>query len=199
MVNAKHLITLKCHRRCSYCINKRIKRKLMPESAFRFLEDAYLTLRNKWNVQHLMLSGGEPFLSEDIWECLATARKVFDKVSIITSLNKAVDIDVVDGNLAPDDMLFSIHDPRDIPEVTTRTPVYASFVARHYSIALLEELCAKGFRGASIREEYPDGEPIRTPIPTFANFSVRYSRKEDCTGGMFMLPDLQIVSGKEFE
>jgi hypothetical protein len=166
---------------------------------FSSIEEAYLALSQRLgSYDHLMITGGEPTLvgEAQLGYYIHRGRECFKKVTLITANSK-----VVDGTFTlldePDDILYSIHDSDDyIPKVRIDAPVYASIVGSNYYPWMINHLCRIGYSGLSIREEYPDGDRINQLLMTYANFSVKVTRREDCIKGDFLLPDFKLVDGE---
>ena len=157
-----------------------------------------------------MLSGGEPVVNKMFNSCLMWARRIFEKVSIITAHYTALSNKTIERYA--DDILFSFH--IEYPEkwntkVEIDIPVYASMVLETY-IELdkrfdnpLLWLKSLGYAGATIRECYPDGVSISEQcpegFPQVEGFSTRIHVKNNCVKeNVLLLPDLTLTTEKLF-
>lgn len=185
----KHIVTWECPRDCSYCINKWI-RSSSDDSQFSSLDEAYKTLRSEHS--RIAITGGEPaLLGYGLVDELSKARKYFSFVSLWTQ----------DGDLVKwvgeyvDDIVFSVHSESDwleLPDVSSiKVPVYMSCLVGMFRPEMLNTLRLYGYAGIQIKEQYPDGKPYGGLLLTYANFSVRYVRAENCFGdGHILTPEL---------
>lgn len=206
MKSFKHIVSYACDKNCSYCINEILVHDEKQCKDSWKIHEAYVE-RALDGYNHVMISGGEPVLNKMFETCIKKASTIFDHVSIITAHNKALSHELI--NQYADDVLFSFHAEYmnhvydKIVEIDT--PFYGSMVVEAYQLLEqraenpLDYLKHKGFDGATIRECYPDGDPLPEDFNVPDNFSLRTHKKDNCVKeSILMLPDLTLTTEQEF-
>lgn len=202
-MNLTHILTYDCIRRCNYCVNQFIPaRENGGYVQYQFVnaDECYCTMGP--GFKHLMLTGGEPMLvPHKLLEHAKVGKQKFERVSLFTQyrdLINAVSIWTPDIVKHVDSIVYSIHTPHDklaLPTVAVNVPVYLSCLVDLYSECLIEKAFRCGFAGLTVRERWPGGRRLTTMLPTFANFSVKYIRQEDCLGtGYVLTPGDRLMS-----
>jgi hypothetical protein len=209
MKKLKHILSYACDKRCSYCINELLTHHERQNKQREAITEAYML--QSCFYDHIMLSGGEPVLNKMFPFCIREASDLFRKVSVITAHKSALSNS--DIHVYADDVIFSIHkeyldDFHDLRVRLGGTPVYASMVYDTYlelqrrvadPLYILQD---KGFKGATIRQTYPNGavideEMVRRDTPE--GFSVRMYTKDNCEGeDDILLPNLTVQRQADF-
>ena len=186
----RHIVTWECQRGCLACPNQHLgvdmEEAPVPMDVYALME-VYDLLARRGHTQ-ITITGGEPMLHSDTEEVVRGARATFPYVTLLSSDPTALS---TVWPLAA--IVYGIYEEEDIRRVDTTTPVFASVLVENYDVTWLEKLFKAGFSGLSLRESYPDGEPFDKLLPTFANFSVRYTPLEDCLPATYILPTLRIL------
>lgn len=202
----KHIISYACDKNCHYCINEILAHKEKQEKDTMTIAQRYDEMK-LWGYDHIMISGGEPVINKSFPFCIGYAYTVFDKVDVITAHISALDDE--DISAFADEVLFSFHEEYiDHPlgkEVDSSATFYGSMVVEGYDALSskvdkpLYYLKEMGFKGATVREAYPDGKPLPEEFDVPDNFSFRTHTKDNCIKeSILMLPDLSLTTEKEF-
>jgi organic radical activating enzyme len=184
----KHVLTLKCNRKCEYCIMKNVPKSFGMECGLDDIERFYAKVSK--TEKEIMLTGGEPTLSSSFGDVIYLADRYFSKVFVTTQNSKML----THQYHGLDAITFSIHDS-SIPEVKVSTPVYASILDRAYFEGMETILRESGFSGLTVNEEQREGslvfDRIVNHLGSVKNFSIKINSREHCHGTRIVFPNLQ--------
>lgn len=196
----KHIITLDCPRSCSYCINRNLSVKEYSGRFYKSLTNRIYYILSQCH-DSIMITGGEPTLSDKFSISIILAKRYFKKVFLTTQNN--IMLLWKDADDWFDAITFSIHDYNwRERKVKINTPVYASIMTHLYTNDLPLRLKGLGFSGLTINENHFGAETFdETIIPRLEGFSIKINRRGNCIddGTIFIMPDLSIKpSFKEY-
>lgn len=113
------IYTQKCKYNCSFCHREGIKSKIEDKLTTNNIISLYKFLNNNYNISNIHLTGGEPFLNDNIFELIEGLKKQGANITITSN----------GYSLNPNDYIFdlidkiniSIHslDERDYEKITT--------------------------------------------------------------------------------
>ncbi len=185
----KHIITTECHRRCPYCLVRKLHtmdQSLNGGYTIHEVEAIYRELRQVH--RSIMFTGGEPTLHRGLQDLVSLAYRIFEGVHLTTAHIKGL-------QWAPlfDSVTYSLHGdtPPELPN--TLGVVYASIMADQYSPSLPLTLAQKGYAGLSINEEQRSGMPFTCDLPEIEGFSIRVNHRGHCLDETIILPDLSVI------
>lgn len=182
----KHIITIRCNRKCSYCITKKLK--IRQKNSLKHLRAIYMY--ESLFDDELMLTGGEPTLATNFKWNVYYGNYYFKKI-YLTTQNPKVLSDNENNNFF-NSISFSLHTLKDIPEVKLKIPVYACILDNLYNPNLIKKLKALGYSGLTINEEQRNGKKL--PRST-KKFSIKINRRGKCLNDRILLPDLTVTNG----
>lgn len=200
----KWMLTSKCNRSCEYCIVRNINEQ--EELDLLLCEQVLIGERTSDDI---MITGGEPTLSERFADKVKIAQENFDNVYITTQnrevLNNEGAASMFDG------ITFSRHGEA-LPKVTVSTPVFLSILDFEFEYALLEDAVVKGFSGLTINEEQRSGEEFDETVVSeclrhlviayrgdekmaqkIRKFSIKINRKGNCMNEVIFKPNMEVI------
>jgi len=188
----KYMLTTKCNRKCNYCITKNIV--VEEETNLDNVKEVLWKVRLE-GYKDIMITGGEPSLSELFYSKLQLIGTIFNNV-YITTQNEMLLEDYLPFVKA---ISFSLHDSisqKVIPFLTySATPVYACILEDYYYYRLPFLLKDLGYKGLTINEEQRKGRHFdEKQLPEIEDFSIRVNRKGKCMNEVIILPNLKIIN-----
>ena len=183
----KHILTAKCNRNCGYCISRNIHQE--EQHGVRGVVDRYMEFYKKGH-REIMLTGGEPSMSNFFPLYISLAKQIFDRVFITTQNPEIIQHRWYSNVFTA--ITFSIHDAK-IPQVLNGSTVYASVLDARYQPGLAEALKEAGYAGLTINEEHRGTEVFSQPLPVIEGFSIRINRRGKCLDEPMILPDLTTI------
>jgi len=184
------MVTLKCPRKCEYCIVKNVKANECLQPLM--IEDKYKEIR-KYHSK-INLTGGEPTECTFFNTIVTMAKLNFNEVHITTQNPKIFDL-----NYQFDSIVFSLHDlliPLIPKGQKAAKKVYASILGHQYNERLVHALALLGYDGLTINEEQREGKDFG-PVPIFPEyptFSIVVNRIGKCMDETIILPDLRVIT-----
>lgn len=200
-MNARYMVTSECHRGCEYCISKNVKVAQDND----IVRIANLMQYVSKTYDSLELTGGEPTLDPKLTLKILLAKKYFPIVSVRTAEPKhlsALECKILDHiNISGHDLDYYIDQyPRDILSFRGQAKVYLSINLNQYYDDLPKLLALHGWDGLSIWEDVWNPKPkayFNIEVPK--GFSVRHLGTNESLDQLIILPDLDIITGKEYE
>ena len=200
-MNARYMVTSVCHRGCSYCISKNVNIKqdndiVRIANVFNYVSKTYDSLE---------ITGGEPTLDPKLTLKIILAKQYFPVISVRTA--EPLHLDKMQCQLF-DHINVSAHDlgyylnkyPEDILQLRTNQKMHLSINVNQYSAELIQRLWNHGWDGLSIWEDVWNPKPksdLQVDVPE--GFSVRHLSSDECLDQLIILPDLDIITGREYE
>jgi hypothetical protein len=157
--------------------------------------EAYTRLGTRYS--RIAITGGEPTtLPERLRTIAKLARKYFGFVSLWTQEPKVATWPWLEEFF--DDVVLGVHDPIEVSVFkydynTLKIPVYISILTHLYNNSMPRYFKFLEYSGMTVREQYPRGSPLKSLLPTYANFPIRYVKAADCYGGFALLPNNNYV------
>jgi hypothetical protein len=152
----------------------------------------------------LELTGGEPTLDPQLTLKMLIAKSYFEEVGMRTAYPKHVTplqwqtLDTI--NVSAHNLDTYLEQPAsDFIEPSVRA--YLSIGLHQYSPDLPAEMYRLGWDGLSIWEDVWQNDGLKTDIekPEVPNFSIRHLSAAECLDQLIILPDLDLVTGRQFE
>ena len=200
-MNARYMVTSACHRGCSYCITKNVDIEQ---------DNDIVRIANLFNYvskthDSLELTGGEPTLDPKLTLKILLAKEYFPVVSVRTAEPthlSVLECKILDHiNVSGHDLNYFLNKhPEEVLNFRGETKVYLSINLNQYDDTLPKHLADYGWDGLSIWEDVWNPKPkVHFNIEAPKGFSIRHLGTEECLDKLIILPDLDVISGKEFE
>jgi len=84
-------ITSRCNDNCKFCIERRFMRKKREDLSFKEIRDNFEYLRNNFDLEYVVITGGEPTLHQDFLKIINYFHKEEAEFRVITNLLKFSD------------------------------------------------------------------------------------------------------------
>ena len=201
-MNARYMVTSECHRGCEYCISKNVE----------VAQDNDITrianLMRYVSKTHdsLELTGGEPTLDSKLTLKLLIAKEYFRIVSVRTAQPthlSSLECKVFDHiNVSAHNLNDFVNKrPEDILQFNNGyTKVHMSINNHQYYADLPKHLAEHGWNGLSIWEDVWNPKPkVYFNIEAPEGFSVRHLGTEECLDQLIILPNLDVITGQEYD
>ena len=202
-MNARYMVTSECHRGCEYCISKNVK--VAPDNDITRI--ANLMRYVSKTHDSLELTGGEPTLDPKLTLKLLIAKEYFRTVSVRTAQPmhlSPLECKVFDHINVSAHNLDDFIDKRPVDVLQFRdghTKMHMSINDHQYYAGLPKRLARHGWDGLSIWEDVWNPKPKSDLAPHTApeGFSVRHLSSDECLDQIIILPDLDIITGQEYD
>ena len=198
---ARYMITSKCNMNCSYCVAKNVK--ILSDNNIVKIANVMQYISKTHN--RLEITGGEPTLDPKLSLKILIAKEYFSEVGMrsatpnnITSM-QIDNLDVV--NISGHNLRLYEHTS---PEQHLVKPIttYLSIGKHQYYPELPARLAELGWNGLTIWEDVWNPKPksdLVDPYDIPESFSVRHLSSDECLDQLIILPDLDVITGREYE
>jgi hypothetical protein len=196
----KFIVTLKCDRSCSFCLNKNLSPERFPEElSLDALMHPLQTLKNH-GYEGIMLSGGEPLLSPLLAPKIAFCVTVFSGNVYLTTSHPTFLYLPLARTLK--EIVLSLHDGiSEAPKVPPELRVFGSIMASQYEVFAERILLDRGYSGLTINEDKFGSEIFDENLlyskewRSYNSFSIKINRRDYCVNDRhFLMPNYEILT-----